>query len=525
MKNYEEMVQDAINKVKEVNDAANRCYGENVDPDAILARVVEKDGLSEYEVEQLVVIYSYLAPEDIYFPISARRMKDFLENVVIKQDPKGWEKIKDLYDFKTEKPEKYLKKMRILAESFWNKFRTVENCYQYSKAFHDFSERVAPKLDAPEEMGVVERVKWLRLWAFVIKDQGFFWNDLTYDRKINPESRREFNEKVSLFPEILLFIEKQYFSPMPDKEISLELIKALIGLYPKSTQAELYKFAELEKNEIYILKAGTVRQEIKKKMFPIMWITDPTYFCTKTGLKHAEARFLKAAIKLVNKNVDIKTLPAVRKMGTDPYSLTTKKFTYYEIYTELRGEMEHTLVVASKEELHMYVQQYKWLSNHPEFRFGDQKKTVSEYGIEGLVVETLDWKKVIKDWAEKIGFARGNDLNIELLSALFKGKEKTLEQYFSKKISAEDVYKEIGFISDNQAKLCFNKKTTLLEGEAVDMAKALKRVRMFKEKNALKSDIVYLNIFRYLVANAPAKLPKNILKTYGKDKELIGVSK
>ena len=93
MKNYEEMVQDAINKVKEVNDAANRCYGENVDPDAILARVVEKDGLSEYEVEQLVVIYSYLAPEDIYFPISARRMKDFLENVVIKQDPKGWEKI------------------------------------------------------------------------------------------------------------------------------------------------------------------------------------------------------------------------------------------------------------------------------------------------------------------------------------------------------------------------------------------------------------------------------------------------
>ena len=51
---------------------------------------------------------------------------------------------------------------------------------------------------------------------------------------------------------------------------------------------------------------------------------------------------------------------------------------------------------------------------------------------------------------------------------------------------------------------------------AMDMTAALKRIKTFGEASASKTDIEYLRYFKYEMKNNPKNLPKNIVNLYGK---------
>ena len=48
------------------------------------------------------------------------------------------------------------------------------------------------------------------------------------------------------------------------------------------------------------------------------------------------------------------------------------------------------------------------------------------------------------------------------------------------------------------------------------MAAALKRVKMFGTAQSIKSDLIYLEIFKYMLSEKPENLPKNMVNLYGK---------
>ena len=74
----------------------------------------------------------------------------------------------------------------------------------------------------------------------------------------------------------------------------------------------------------------------------------------------------------------------------------------------------------------------------------------------------------------------------------------------------------LGFSTDMQAKVCCNKKAKLIPAEAAKMAAALKRIKMFGTAQAIKSDLIYLEIFKYMLSEKPENLPKNMVNLYGK---------
>ena len=162
----EMMVSDAIKMTKEIKEkigvknAATLRKGK-----AIMDRI---EDVEVYKSNELALMYNDLAPEDIEKPINTSMMRNFLEEVIKKDNPDAYEKIWKYYNLSEVLPEKYMKKLAIFIEKVWSQYRTIEYCYQYSKSFYDFVEKYAKKVDA-EGMSNLDKIKWFRLWLFVIK--------------------------------------------------------------------------------------------------------------------------------------------------------------------------------------------------------------------------------------------------------------------------------------------------------------------------------------------------------------------
>lgn len=166
----------------------------------------------------------------------------------------------------------------------------------------------------------------------------------------------------------------------------------------------------------------------------------------------------------------------------------------------------------------MYIEIYKWLLEHTDFRFGEENKTIEEYCMEDLLEETVSFEEAKKAWIIEMGYAKDEkDINY-LLSEIVINKDKyeeTLICYYNGEIAGDEVWNQIGFSSDMQARLCCSESIRITKEEGDKMGVALKRIKMFREENALRSDIIYLEIFKYMYQNKKAELPKNLVKIYG----------
>lgn len=209
------------------------------------------------------------------------------------------EKILDYYDYqKEEYPEKMFERLTNAIEAYRKNFRTVENIYRISPAFRETAERIAPKLDAPKDMSIIERVKWLRVWMFIIRDQHLYWRDMNEKRQFIGNANTLATNRMIAYPETLIYLEKIYFSNMPENQlIILDMIKRMISLYPKEVQEKIIKFGEFKENVPDSLNMGTIRNDIKRLMFPAPWCTFSSYFCTTEGIKAFDSIMMKTAIQ------------------------------------------------------------------------------------------------------------------------------------------------------------------------------------------------------------------------------------
>lgn len=126
----------------------------------LLERVVDRDKFSYNEAKAYATIYQNLALGDISGKISAMRVKNFMEYFIQKDNPSIYKKMYIFYGLSEDKyDEKRRSKINDLIQNYIDGIRSVENAMSYSISFEEAANKMASKIDAPEEMSVVERVK------------------------------------------------------------------------------------------------------------------------------------------------------------------------------------------------------------------------------------------------------------------------------------------------------------------------------------------------------------------------------
>lgn len=478
----------------------------------VMSRLVDTEGVDGYESVMLGLIYRDLAPQDADGPISIKMVKEFLENVVKPSNEQKFKKLWSYYDFQGAAiPEKKADKMRIVVENFLAGFRTIENAYLYCSSFRNQAESIAKKLDTgSEEMSVIEKNKWLRIWVLIIRDQMLFWGDLDENAKLIGKENSERFENYHFFPEMMVFLNQKYFTQLKDGEIVLDMIKSMLNLYPEKVRNRVLEFGEIGTDKPDYLKLGTIRREIKQSMFKIPWHDASYIFCTKYGIEQMTPEILVKAVEAYRNGIED--------------GIETYMFSYYNVYNKFKVQRRKVykicdnLEITCQEELEMYIEVYRWLQAHPEFRFGKENKTLAEYGIEAMsMAKPGEEKEAMVIWIEDMGYARRESIDYELAKIILRPEEnaKIFLEYGEGRMAAEQVYEAIGFVSDEQAQICcdINAKISKCEGDA--MEKALKRIKMFGKQNSLKGDSIYSDVFGYLLKNRKEVLPKKIIRLYG----------
>ncbi len=396
--------------------------GEN-EVERLLTRVVDRDEFSYSEAKAYAIIYQNLAPGDVAGKISAMRVKKFMEEFIQKDNPSIYKKMCIFYGLSVDEyDEKKRSKINNLIQNYMDGIRSVENAMSYSISFAEAATAMAPKLDAPEEMSVVERVKWIRLWFIVIRNQEFFYNEIDGNGQIRGINiTREVNN-MYIFPESMILLNESFLSKLDDGEIIYDMIKEFIDSYPTDVQRAIYRFAELDGvNRPDSCRLGRIREDVKKKLFSNSWRSSTSFFMCKTGIKYMIPKHLEMAV-LAYKNGGIANMPVFKNEIRDVFNDYKKRnVTVYKYgETKVNGK-DIELGVSGEQELMLYVNLYKWLVEHLDFKFGKEDKTLEEYGLADLL---LNEKELVSAWILEQGFASSEeDINWELAKIILAPKE------------------------------------------------------------------------------------------------------
>ena len=479
---------------------------------------LESAGINQIDVINLAFIYRDLAPGDEVCPISIIMLKNFLENVIKPSNEVGYNKIIAYYNvLAEERSSRKTEKQRNAAQSVLSSYRTVENAYLYSYGFKDAADNMAKKLKAPEDMSVIERVKWLRIWAVILCDQLLFWGDLDDAGRIKgKKNTAEFNE-LHIYPESMILIWYDYLRHLPDESILCDMIQSMVELFPEKAQNALMRYGEMTVNVPDSTKVEHIRNSVKKLFFPKPWLSQSSCFCTTLGVQNFPIERLVDAVTAF-KNGGIENMSTFELPYVDVYNNCKQRtVTCYKYGTVKSEHKEFNAGVTCKEELEMYIVLYKWLLAHPDFKFGAEQKTLKEYGMDDLLEEKPDLRTCAATWITNMGFARDEeDINWEVAEAVLKLSEngEMFEEFCQGNVSGDEIFNAYHFVSIAQAIACFSKISKLSAQEINKMGAALKRVKMFGTDRALPGDLIYLELFCYMVKNNPEALGKSLIQLY-----------
>ena len=482
----------------------------------LLERVIDRDKFSYKEARAYAIIYQNLAPGDVAGKISAMRVKKFMEEFIQKDNPSIYKKICIFYGLSEDTYQKKHSKINDLIQNYLDGIRSVENAMSYSISFAEAATAMAPKLDAPEEMSVVERVKWIRLWFIAIRNQEFFYNEIDGNGQIRGINiTREVNN-MYIFPESMILLNESFLSKLDDGEILYDMIKAFIDSYPKDVQRAVYRFAELDGvNRPDSCRLGRIREDVKKKLFPNSWRSSTSFFMCKTGIKYMISKHLEMAL-LAFKNGGIANMPVFKNEIRDVFNnYKRRNVTVYKYgETKVNGR-DIELGVSGEQELMLYVNLYKWLVEHPDFKFGKEDKTLEEYGLADLL---LNEKELVSAWILEQGFANSEeDINWEFAKIILAPKENIsmFKDWYEGKLSSAEICEKIGLNSEKLARMSLSLNGLFMLDKNT-LNQALKRVKMFGLEQSLKSDKIYVRLYEFLKETCmPCGPKKRPIVSYG----------
>ena len=484
----------------------------------LYGRVKDRDGLTDEETRAYALMYNDLAPGDLVGEISARRVKKFFDEFIQEDNPSMYNRMLSYYEISSHNTysEKKLEKLSRQIQNYMESIRTIDNAMRYSVSFEKAAREMAKKLDAPKSMSVNERVKWIRLWFIVLRDHECFFNELDDTGRLKgPKVTEEVNQ-MYFFPESMINLNASYLSYMEDGNIIYDMIKEFIDTYPDDVKDVVYRFAELDGvNRPDSCRLGRIREDIKRKLFPNSWRSSTIYFMTKEGAKFIIPKHLKLAV-LAYKNGGISKMPTFTNQIIDVFNAykrrTVTAYKYGE--TTINGKPIE-LGVSSNQELMLYVNLYKWLLDHPGFRFGEEEKTLEEYGLTTLL---FDSRMAVTAWILENGYAVSDeDINWHMVGTVLNPDENSelFMDYYNGDLLSSDIIKHFGFNSEKLARMCFSFKGLSLFDRA-EFERVLRRVRMFGFEHSLASDKIYAQLYQYLLeSDIPCGPKKKPVSSYG----------
>lgn len=482
-------------------------------------RVTDTSGLSDKEIAGYALMYNDLAPGDVKGEISLQRVKRFFDEFIQQDNPGMYNRMLSYYEISSPNTysEKKLEKIARQIQNYMEGLRSIDNAIKYSVSFEKAAKEMAKKLDAPKNMSVNERVKWIRLFFIVILGQECFFNELDESGRLKSLAfTKEINETY-IFPESLIGLNNSLASSLEDGDIIYDMVKSFVDSYPENVQEAVYRFAELDGvNRPDSAKLARIREDVKKKLFPNSWRSDTRYFMTKAGVKYIIPKHLKLAI-LAYKNGGTEKMPTFTTQIIDVFSPSFKrrKVTAYK-YGETTIKGQHLdLGVSGEQELMMYVNLYKWLLDHPGFRFGEEEKTLEEYGLTTLL---FDSRMAVTAWILENGYAVSDeDINWHMVGTVLNPDENSelFMDYYNGDLPASDILKHFGFNSEKLARMCFSFKGLSLF-DKTEFERVLRRVRMFGFEHSLVSDKIYAQLYQYLLeSDIPCGPKKKPVSSYG----------
>lgn len=226
-------------------------------------------------------------------------------------------------------------------------------------------------------------------------------------------------------------------------------------------------------------------------------------------------KHLRMAV-LAFKNGGIANMPVFKNEIRDVFNnYKRRNVTVYKYgETQVNGR-DIELGVSGEQELMLYVNLYKWLVEHPDFKFGKENKTLEEYGLAELL---LDEKEIISAWILEQGFANSEeDINWEFAKIILAPKENIsmFKDWYEGKLSSAEICEKIGLNSEKLARMSLSLNGLILLDKNT-LNQALKRVKMFGFDNSLKSDKIYVRLYEFLKETClPCGPKKRAIVSYG----------
>lgn len=447
-------------------------YSSQLSENSLRRRIVNKPAnMAWCEAIGYAQFYQSIMPSEKDGIIDVHLVKSFLGKTIKHQNPDIYAKI--LYNYGIERNSDLAKVPHsklvdeIIAYFEESRINSIHNALMFSATFKEFAGQIAEYLDAPEEMSVETRIKWLRMWFLLFYNSNYFVVDGLHDPTISAQF-----DKLYFGPDKFMLFSQQYFrkinerievtgerTHVQDGRIIYSILKEAVKLFCNGDSAieeTIYQFSELKK-PYRRMSNGEVRKQIKEKLFPSSTYLSLSQFMSRAYLKDSIVfLFIAPAVKAY-RNGGIANLLEMNYEYPDPNkSFDTTHVTHYKITALEIDGVEYQVGVSSDAELSLYNLLWNWVLVHPEVDYGDADIEAIKRELDDSVVESpvssepapQDFQEFINDWILDMGLASDTaDINVELTHQILHRDafKYIFIQYNSGALSANDIYRSIEF--------------------------------------------------------------------------------
>lgn len=220
-------------------------------------KIICKDSISKSDKEAVIKFYDALVTEEEERPVNVTMIME--EGFPVFEETIGetnFKKLKKYFGIGCKPSKMGIKEQEVI--SLLEQLRTVENAQYYIEGYKKLLESIAAKLhDAPEEMTMLERAKFVRMYHTIFVGYYFFAQDFrkvyNYQYKcyyLDVDFQAAIRDNSRPYhPEELFGTYKILIEGFQDDSLFYDLVCLELVNLDKKTQKEVLHFAELKVNE------------------------------------------------------------------------------------------------------------------------------------------------------------------------------------------------------------------------------------------------------------------------------------
>ena len=341
--------------------------------------------ISKGDKEALIRLYDALVPGDKTRTVNVNMiMEEGLTAFEATLGEAGFRKLKKVYGIGC-RPSKIGTKDQEIS-LLLEQIRTIENAQYYIDGYKELLEMAAAKLhNAPEEMTMLERAKFVRMYHMIFVGYFFFAQDFrrsfSFEKKcyyLDVDFQAAFrNNSMICRPEDFFITSKILIESFPDDSLIYDLVCLEFSNLDKKLQKEILQFAELRIDDEGRLVSVNVAPKyqtyssiraLKHKVHPEMGVYPMEFFAYKNKIKDMPFEEIYQIYKIL------------RVVPMDKFRVETKKESYMEGSREVLKDRPYYEVckdfyVSGQAEIDRIIRTMEYLSAIEfELETGDGKK-------------------------------------------------------------------------------------------------------------------------------------------------------